>query len=237
VFGSGALDGGQATAAAVPAADFQLHPIPAGVDDEAALLLTDNLNTGWIAAQRADFAPGATVAVLGMGAVDQCAVRSALALGAGRVLAVDPVEGRRAIAAASGAEAITGPTVEAVLEATCGTGAEAVIDCVALDTTLDAALACVRAGGTVSVVGVHDLQPNPLPMLTSLFRSLTLRMTTAPIHKTWKELVPLVASGQIPTSGIFTHCYDLEQAPEAYAKVAARTADCLKVMLRPGVGS
>ena len=85
-----------------------------------------------------------------------------------------------------------GPTVEAVLEATGGRGADAVIDAVAHDATLDDALACVRAGGTVSVIGVHDLAPYPLPALMTLFRSVTLRMTTAPVHRTWAELVPLV---------------------------------------------
>jgi 2-desacetyl-2-hydroxyethyl bacteriochlorophyllide A dehydrogenase len=233
VFGSGMLGGGQSDRVAVPSADFQMLGIADGLDDEAALLLTDNLNTGWIAAKRADIAPGATVVVLGLGAVGLCAVRSALLLGAGRVLAVDPVAGRRARAVADGALSVDGPTVEAVLEATDGRGADAVIDAVALDATLDDALRSVRAGGTVSVVGVHSLEPYPLPILDSLFRSLTLRMTTAPVHQTWKELVPLVLSGRLPTDGIFTHRFALAEAAQAYAAVAARTADCIKVMMRP----
>ena len=61
---------------------------------------------------------------------------------------------------------------------------------------LDAALASVRPGGTVSVIGVHDLEPYPLPALMTLFRSVSLRMTTAPEHRTWSELVPLVANGK-----------------------------------------
>ena len=233
VFGSGALGGGQATSVAVPSADFQMLVIPEGVDDEAALLLTDNLNTGWIGAKRADIPLGGTVVVLGLGAVGLCAVRSALALGAAQVLAVDPVAGRRALAAASGATPVEGPTVEAVMEATGGRGAHSVIDAVALDTTLDDAFACVRPGGTVSVIGVHDLDPYPLPILLALFRSVTLRMTTAPVHQTWKELVPLVASGRISTDGIITHEFALADAAKAYAAVAARSADCIKVMLRP----
>jgi threonine dehydrogenase-like Zn-dependent dehydrogenase len=233
VFGSGMLPGGQATAVAVPAADFQLLAIPDGMDDEAALLLTDNLSTGWAGAQRAEFEPGGTVVVLGLGAVGLCAVRSALALGAGRVLAVDPVGGRRTRAADSGAEPVEGPTVEAVLEATGGRGADAVIDAVAHDATLDDALACVRAGGTVSVIGVHDLAPYPLPALMTLFRSVTLRMTTAPVHRTWRELVPLVTHGRLRTDGIFTHEFALADAPAAYAAVAERSADCVKVLLRP----
>ena len=233
VFGSGTLGGGQATSVAVPAADFQMLAIPEGIDDEAALLLTDNLNTGWIGAKRADTPPGGTVVVLGLGAVGLCAVRSALALGAGQVLAVDPVAGRRALAAASGAVPVEGPTVEAVMEATGGRGADSVIDAVARDATLDDALACVRAGGTVSVIGVHDLDPYPLPVLMALFRSVTLRLTTAPVHQTWKELVPLVSSGRLSTEGIFTHEFPLAGAAEAYAAVAARTAECIKVMMRP----
>ena len=233
VFGSGMLPAGQATAVAVPAADFQLLRIPDGMDDEAALLLTDNLSTGWAGAQRAEFAPGDTVVVLGLGAVGLCAVRSALTLGAGRVLAVDPVPGRRDRAVDSGAEAVDGPTVEAVLDATGGRGAAAVIDAVAHDATLDDALACVRAGGTVSVVGVHDLRPYPLPALMTLFRSVTLRMTTAPVHRTWGELVPLVRNGRLRTDGIFTHEFALDDAAAAYAAVAERSAECVKVLLRP----
>ncbi|MDE3203179.1 MAG: alcohol dehydrogenase catalytic domain-containing protein [Acidobacteriota bacterium] len=233
VFGSGALAGGQAEAVAVPAADFQMIRIPEGVDDRSALLLTDNLNTGWIAARRADFAPGATVAVLGLGAVGQCAVRAALLLGAGRVLAVDPVAGRRQLAADFGAEPLEGPTVESILEMTSGRGADAVIDAVALDATLDAALSAVRPGGTVSVVGVHHPGPYPLPILMGLFRSVTLRLTTAPVHQTWKELLPLVTSGRLRTDGIFTHTFGLEDAPDGYRLAAARNGDSIKVALEP----
>jgi 2-desacetyl-2-hydroxyethyl bacteriochlorophyllide A dehydrogenase len=233
VFGAGELGGAQADLLAVPAADFQLLAVPDGVSDEAALLLTDNLVTGWAGAQRADVPPGGTVAVLGLGAVGLCAVRSALLLGAGRVLVADPVEGRRKRAVASGAVALEGPTVEAVLEATGGRGADAVIDAVATDATLDTAFGAVRAGGTVSVVGIHDMQPYPLPVLMGVYRSITLRMTTAPLQRAWAELVPLVQYGRIDISGIFTHEFDLDDAAAAFAAAAARSDDCLKVKLNP----
>ena len=233
VFGAGELGGAQSDLLAVPVADFQLLGVPDELDDEAALLLTDNLATGWTAARRADFAPGATVVVLGLGAVGLCSVRAAYAAGAGRVLVADPVAGRRDRAVASGGVAINGPTVEAVLAATDGRGADAVIDAVALDTTRDDAFGAVRAGGTVSVVGVHDLAPYPLPILGALFRNVTLRMTTAPIQSTWPQLLPLVRPGRIDTTGIFTHELALADAADAYTAVAARTADCLKVLMRP----
>ena len=229
VFGAGELGGGQAELLAVPAADFQLLKVPEGVDDEAALLLTDNLGTGWAGAARADIPPGGTVVVLGLGAVGLCAVRAALFQGAGRVLAVDPVAGRRERAVASGALALDGPTVESVLEATGGLGADSVIDAVATDSSLADAFGAVRAGGTVSVIGVHNLEPWPLPVLMGVFRSITLRMTTAPVHRTWRDLVPLVQHGRLDTSGIFTHVHDLADAAAAYARVAERSADCVKV--------
>jgi threonine dehydrogenase-like Zn-dependent dehydrogenase len=143
------------------------------------------------------------------------------------------VTGRRARAVASGAVAVDGPTVDAVLEATAGRGADCVIDAVALDASLNDAMTCVRPGGTVSVVGIHGLDPYPLPILMGVYRSVTLRMTTAPVHRTWKELVPLMQEGRIDTSGIFTHTFALDDAAAAYAAVAARTPDCVKAVLHP----
>ncbi|MGN6474919.1 MAG: alcohol dehydrogenase catalytic domain-containing protein [Mycobacteriales bacterium] len=233
IFGSGTLGAGQASAVAVPAADFQMYAIPDGVDDRAALLLTDNLGTGWAGARRADFASGDTVVVLGLGAVGKCAARAAVALGAGPVLAADPVAARRELAAAYGATPIDGPTVASVMDATGGRGAAAVIDAVASDVTLNDAFGCVRAGGTVSVIGVHDLEPYPMPLLSALYRSLTLRATMAPVHQTWSDLVPMITSGRLPTDGIITHDFALDDAAKAYAAVAARSGDCLKVMMRP----
>jgi threonine dehydrogenase-like Zn-dependent dehydrogenase len=108
-----------------------------------------------------------------------------------------------------------------------------VIDAVANDASLNDAFACVRPGGTVSVVGIHSMEPYPLPILMGVYRSITLRMKTAPVHQTWSELVPLIQSGALDLSGIFTHSFALDDAASAYHAVAARSADCLKVVLRP----
>ena len=227
------LPGGQATAVAVPAADFQMLRIPEGMDDESALLLTDNLSTGWAGALRADVPPGGTVAVIGLGAVGLCAVRSALTLGAARVLAVDPVAGRRDRAVESGAEAVEGPTVEVLLERDRWDGCRRGDRRGGEGRDARCGVGCCPTGGTVSVIGVHDLEPYPLPALMSLFRSVTLRMTTAPVHRTWAELVPLVRSGRLRTDGIFTHEFALMDAAAAYAAVAERSTECIKVLLRP----
>ncbi|KMO84615.1 dehydrogenase [Mycolicibacterium chubuense] len=233
IFGSGLLGGAQADLLAVPAADFQLLRIPEGIDTEAALLLTDNLATGWAAAKRADIPLGGTVAVIGAGAVGQCALRSALLLGAATVLVVDPVAARRDRGAAAGAVPVPAPGAGPVLDATDGLGADAVIDAVGTDTSLDDALACVRTGGTVSVVGVHDLQPYPLPALACLLRSLTIRSTLAPVQQTWQELIPLLRSGRLDVGGIFTATLPLDDAAAGYAAATSRSGGHVKIRLNP----
>ncbi|HET9876243.1 MAG TPA: alcohol dehydrogenase catalytic domain-containing protein [Mycobacterium sp.] len=233
IFGSGALGGAQADLLAVPAADFQVLKVPEEITTDQALLLTDNLATGWAAARRADIAFGGTVAVIGLGAVGLCVLRSALVQGAATVFGVDPVAGRRARAEKWGAGPLSAPGAEAVLAATGGRGADAVIDAVGTDATMTDALNAVRPGGTVSVVGVHDLAPFPFPALTSLLRSITLRMTIAPVQRTWPELIPLLQSGRLDVDGIFTTTLPLADAAAGYAAMAARSGQDVKVRLTP----
>lgn len=233
IFGGGVLAGAQADLLAVPAADFQLLKIPEAISTEQALLLTDNLATGWAAAQRADFPYGGTVAVIGLGAVGLCSLRSALFQGAATVFAVDRVDGRLDRAAQWGATPIKAPAVEAILAATGGRGADAVIDAVATDASLTDALNAVRPGGTVSVVGVHDMNPFPLNALGCLIRSITLRMTTAPVQRTWPELIPLLQSGRLDVDGIFTTALPLDEAAKGYATAESRSGEDVKILLTP----
>jgi 2-desacetyl-2-hydroxyethyl bacteriochlorophyllide A dehydrogenase len=233
IFGGGVLPGAQADLLAVPAADFQLLETPEGIATEQALLLTDNLATGWAAAQRADIPPGGTVAVIGLGAVGLCALRCAQFQGAATVFAVDRVDGRLNRAATWGATPIKAPAVEAILAATKGRGADSVIDAVGTDASMTDALTAVRPGGTVSVVGVHDMNPFPLNALGCLIRSITLRMTTAPVQRTWPELIPLLQSGRLDVDGIFTTTLPLDEAAKGYATAGSRSGDDVKVLLTP----
>ncbi|CAJ1505025.1 alcohol dehydrogenase catalytic domain-containing protein [[Mycobacterium] kokjensenii] len=228
----GALAGAQAELLAVPMADTALLPIPTAIPDEAAVLLADNLATPWTAARRGEVTAGKSVLVLGLGAVGQCAVRCAFQLGAATVFAYDPIAARRARATASGATTFDGPEVAAmVTDATHGRGVDVVIDAVATDVSLDCAVAAVRAGGTISVVGIHGLAPYPLPILQAVYKSITLRMSLAAVQSAWRELLPLILAGRLDTAGIISHRLPLEDADEGYELMAARTADCTKVLL------
>jgi 2-desacetyl-2-hydroxyethyl bacteriochlorophyllide A dehydrogenase len=233
IFGGGVLDGAQADLLAVPAADFQLLRIPQAISTEQALLLTDNLATGWAAAQRADIPFGGTVAIIGLGAVGLCALRSALFQGAATVFAVDRVDGRLDRAARLGATPLKAPAVDAILAATGGRGVDSVIDAVATDASLTDALNAVRPVGTVSVVGVHNMNPFPLNALGCLIRSTTLRMTTAPVQRTWPELIPLLQAGRLNVDGIFTTTLPLDEAAKGYATAESRSGEDVKILLTP----
>ena len=101
----GGYSGGQAEYLRVPMADIGPIKIPDGVTDEQALFLSDIFPTGYMAAVNAQIEPGDTVAIWGCGPVGQSAIRSAMMIGAGRVIAIEVPE-RLAMAEAGGAETI-----------------------------------------------------------------------------------------------------------------------------------
>ncbi|MEV4823381.1 zinc-dependent alcohol dehydrogenase [Micromonospora sp. NPDC049274] len=133
---AGGFDGLQAEYARVPYANVGLVPIPDEVGDEQAIMLSDIWPTAWFGARLADVRPGETVAVFGAGPVGQLAVLSAYLQGAGRVIAVDGLEDRLAMARAQHAEVVNfnaEDPVQTILEMTGGIGVDKVIDAVGVD--------------------------------------------------------------------------------------------------------
>ena len=237
VFGTSLeLAGGQAEAVAVPAADASVLAIPEGISDEQAVLLTDILPTGYLGAQRADITPGDVVVVIGLGPVGVFALQCAQLYGPSRILAVDLVPDRLARAAELGAEPIDasdGNTVGKVYEATGGRGAQAVIEAVGADQSINDAILCAAPGGTISVIGVNLNLAYPFPMPVALFKRLTFRVTLASIPTTWSALIPLIATGKLHPEDVFTHRMGLSEAAEAYRIFDAREDGVLKVLLDP----
>ncbi len=77
------------------------------------------------------------------------------------------------------------------------------------------------------------MQPFPFPALGCLIRSITLRMTTAPVQRTWPELIPLLRSGRLDVDGIFTTAMPLDEAAKGYATAASRSGEDVKILLTP----
>jgi alcohol dehydrogenase len=232
------LPGGQAEAMAVPFADLFALPIPEGMTDEAAVLLTDILPTGYLGALRASITPGSTVVVVGLGPVGFMALQCAALFSPARMFAIDMVPERLARAEQLGAQPIdarTAPGSVQVMEATGGRGAESVIEAVGADATIVDAVSCAATGGTVSVVGVNLSLDMAFPMALVFLKSLTLRAVFAPIPGTWSALVPLVMSGRFALAETFTHHMGLSEVPAAYELFDSRSDGVLKVLLDPKV--
>ena len=133
----GSVPGGQAEYLRVPQAHFGPIRVPAEHGDERFLYLSDILPTAWQAVRYADVEPGGTLAVLGLGPVGQLAARVALHLGVGRVIGVDLVPQRLAVAAAHGVETLdlttSADVAVALLDLTGGRGPDAVVDAVGME--------------------------------------------------------------------------------------------------------
>ncbi len=133
---TGSFNGMQAEFARVPFANTNLVKLPQAVSDDQAILISDIFPTGYFGADLAQIKDGDIVAVFGCGPVGQFAIASAFLLNAGRVLAIDCVPDRLAMAREQGAEVIDfnaeDPT-EVIKELTGGTGADRVIDAVGVD--------------------------------------------------------------------------------------------------------
>ncbi|GMA41543.1 zinc-dependent alcohol dehydrogenase [Mobilicoccus caccae] len=134
----GAVPGGQAEYLRVPQAQFGPVVVPKEGPDELYLYLSDILPTAWQGVKYAEVGPGTTVAVIGLGPVGQLATRCARYLGAERVIGVDLVDERLAVARSHGVEtidlrAVDGEVYEAIREMTDGRGADCVVETVGME--------------------------------------------------------------------------------------------------------
>lgn len=236
VFGFGtALPGGQAEHVRVPFADANCAPLPAGIDDEQALFLTDILPTGFMATEYAEIGPGDTVVVFGCGPVGFFAQQCARVRGAARVVAVDLNADRLQRAAAAGAipcNPAESDVVTTVLELTSGVGADAAIEAVGVPELVTQAATVTRPGGRVAVVGVI-LEPWEIQWPLFLAKNLVLRTGLVNPPSYLDRLVHLIREGRLDPAAIISHRFPLSEARSAYELFASRRDDVLKVVLEP----
>ncbi|MGZ3102872.1 alcohol dehydrogenase family protein [Streptomyces sp. H72] len=218
VVGARAYAGGHAEYVRVPFADVVLFPIPDDVGDERALFIGDVLATGYACAVGAGVRPGDTVAVVGCGPVGLLALEAAWTLGAARVLAVDPLEGRRRRAAERGAHPVPGgpDAAREIADLTDGRGADAVLEAVGTDDALLTALHAVRPRGVVCAVGAHASDAMPLPTRLAFAKEVTLRFAVGDPISDREPLMNLVRGGRIDPTFVVSHRMPLAEAPEAF---------------------
>jgi len=250
----GGYAGGQAQYVRVPFADVGPMIIP-----EKALFLTDIFPTGYMAAENCNIKPGDIVAIWGAGPVGQFAIRSALLLGASRVIVIDNIPSRLEMAQKGGAEVLNydeGDVVDKLRQLTAGRGPDSCIDAVGMEahgSTVDAiydyakmamkletdrphalrqAIQACRKGGTISIPGVYGGVVDKFPLGVAFSKGLTFKMGQTNVHKYLKPLLNRVEKGEIDPSFVITHRMSLDQGAEGYSTFDAQDG-CIKVVLRP----
>ncbi|MCT7969226.1 glutathione-dependent formaldehyde dehydrogenase [Laspinema sp. D1] len=256
----GGYAGGQAQYVRVPFADTAALKIPDGMTDKQVLFLTDIFPTGYQAAEYCNIQPGDTVAIWGCGPVGQFAIRSAYMLGAERVIAIDRVPERLAMAREGKAETINYEEIdagEALKEMTGGIGPDSCIDAVGLEahgTGLDAfydkakqslrletdrptalrqAIVACRKGGTLSIPGVYGGFVDKFPLGALFSKGLTVKTGQTHVHKYLKPLLERIQNGDIDPTFVITHEMSLEEAPQGYEIFKHKRDNCIKIVLNP----
>jgi threonine dehydrogenase-like Zn-dependent dehydrogenase len=256
----GGYAGGQAQYARVPFADVGPFKVPESLTDEQVLFLTDIYPTGFMAAENCNIQPGDTVAVWGCGPVGQFAIKSAFLLGAGRVLAIDTVQERLSMAAASGAETFDSMDPDLFYKlrnTTGGIGPDSCIDAVGLEahgphidyvydkvktmafmatdriSALRQAIHTCRKGGTVSVPGVYGGFLDKMPYGAAMNKGLTMKTGQTHVHKYLPRLLRYIENGDINPAFVVTHTVPIDRAPEMYKTFRAKRDGCIKVVMKP----
>ena len=223
---------------ASPLADGSLVTVPGSGHSEemlASLLsLSDVMATGHHAAVCADVGAGATVAVVGDGAVGLCGVLAAKRLGADRIIALSRNPARQQVAREFGATDLVEERGEAATEAvmalTAGVGVDATLECVGTGQAMETALSIARPGSMVGYVGVpHGVE---LPIGDMFFRNKGVRGGSAPARAYIPDLLPDVLEGRIGPGRVLDHETDLEGIADAYAAMDERRA--IKSLVRVG---
>ena len=258
----GGYAGGQAEFLRVPYGDVGPIKVPDELPDEQVLFLSDIFPTGYMAAEHAEIEDGETVAIWGCGPVGQFAIQSAWMLGAGRVIAIDNVPERLAMAKTVGkAETIDFDKLkvyDALIEMTKGRGPDRCIDAVgaeahaggSFDAVVDKvkaatflgtdrphvlreAMMCCRKGGTISVPGVYIGMLDNIPFGAAMNKGLTIKTGQTHTHRYLKPLLEKVSNGEIDPSFVITHRATLEEGPELYKTFRDKKDGCVKVVMSP----
>ncbi|WP_313189822.1 zinc-dependent alcohol dehydrogenase [Sphingobacterium sp.] len=253
----GGYSGGQAEYVRVPYADISPRVIPDHLTDEQALFLTDIFPTGWSAIDWATLKGGETVAIFGSGPVGLMAQKAAWLNGAGRVIAIDPLDYRLDKAKVANNVETLNPhkvdVIQAIREMTDGRGADVCVDAVGFEPernfmdkvkatinfekgsikVLEMCFEAVRRMGTVSIMGVYGSPYDNFPLYRIFDKGITIKQGQAPVLNYIDKLINLVSENKVVLDDIITHTLPLTEAEHGYRIFNEKEDDCVKVVLKP----
>lgn len=233
------MHGVQADYFLVPFAQANLTKIPATLRDEQVLYCTDIASTGLSAIEKAGVGLGDAVAVFAQGPIGLCATAGAKLAGASLVIGVDSIPERLEMSTRMGADVVVDykqqDAVAEIRALTGGRGADVAVEALGLQQTFENALRSVRAGGTVSSLGVYSGHlVVPLEPFAAGLGDHTIATTLCPGgSERMRRLMSLVAAGRLDLEPLMTHRFALEDIADAYELFASQADSVLKVAITP----
>ncbi|HXX42115.1 MAG TPA: alcohol dehydrogenase catalytic domain-containing protein [Chthoniobacterales bacterium] len=232
------INGAQAEYLLVPNAQANLAKIPIELSDEQVVLLADIASTGFSGAESANIRIGDTVAVFAQGPIGLCSTAGAKLMGASFIIGVETDPVRTKMAKRMGADVVLDPkqcdVVAEIKKLTSG-GADVAIEALGLQETFGNCLRCLRAGGTLSSLGVYSgkLQV-PYDAFAAGLGDYKIVTTLCPGGKErMRRLMSTVQTGRFDPTPLLTHSFRLDQIVEAYDLFGSRRDGVLKVAIRP----
>lgn len=233
-----AIDGTQAEYVRIPHADTSLYKIPSGVDEEALVMLSDILPTGFeCGVLNGKVQPGGAVAIVGAGPIGLAALLTAQFYSPAQIIMIDLDDNRLEIAKRFGATASInssdGRAVERVMKLTTDRGADTAIEAVGVPVTFELCEKLVAAGGTIANIGVHGTKV-ALHMESLWDRNITITTRLVDTVST-PMLLKTVQSGKLDPKRLITHHFKLDAILDAYETFAnAANSRALKVIIETG---
>jgi alcohol dehydrogenase len=230
------IDGTQAEYVRIPHADNSLYPVPEGVDEEAMVMLSDILPTGFeCGVLKGQVKPGDNIAVIGAGPVGLAAVLTSQFYSPAEIIVIDTDENRLKVALSFGATQTVNNTdgkgAEKVLALTKGAGVDVAIEAVGVPATLELCQSIIAVGGHIANIGVHG-KPVTVHMEKLWDRNITL--TTRLVDtSTTPLLLKLFLKGRLDAKKLGTHSFALSDVVKAYDTFGHSAKEhALKVILK-----
>jgi alcohol dehydrogenase len=229
------IDGTQAEYVRIPHADTSLYRIPAGADEDALVMMSDILPTGFeCGVLNGRVQPGSSVAIVGSGPIGLAALLTAQFYSPAQVIMVDVDDNRLATAKEFGATATVnsadGQAAAAILKLTGGRGVDTAIEAVGIPATFELCEDILAPGGTIANIGVHGTKV-ALHLERLWDRNITITTRLVDTVST-PMLLKAAAAGKIDPKRLITHHFKLDAILDAYETFGqAADTKALKVII------
>ena len=229
------IDGTQAEFVRIPYADTSLYLIPEGADEEALVMLSDILPTGFeCGVLNGKVQPGSTIAIIGAGPVGLAALLTAQLYSPAEIIVIDLDDNRLAVAKRFGATSVInsadGKALETVMKITGDRGVDTAIEAVGIPATFELCTTIIAPGGTIANVGVHGTKVD-LHLENLWDRNVTITTQLVNTVST-PMLLNVVGAHKIDPKMLITHHFKLDNILDAYETfVKAANTKALKVII------